>query len=194
MRTIIYARSSTISLQDGITLEEYRCLGCSQSLPIKVKDVLRFGNTLEELQVLFVADLQPGYTVKFLDKSPFTIEMGCVTFRYVHARVNGFDCVINWSDVVWSNPYGTIDDPVNEIAKMLFLCDKPGMFEKMLLEPMYVVSKLVSLKRAVFDRETGTPKMILKRHEDGTPVITEQDEPVYEHVYITIQKPLITRI
>lgn len=194
MRIIIYARSNTISLQDGITLEEYRCLGCSQSLPIKVKDVFRFGNTVEELQVLFVADLQSGYTVKFLDKAPFTIEMGCVIFKYVHARVNGFDCVINWNDVVWSNPYAGVDDPVNEIEKMILSCDKPGMFSEMLLEHMYVVSKLVSLKRVVFNRETGTPEMIVKRHENGMPVITEQGDLVYEPVYVMIQKPLIIRI
>ena len=176
-----------------IDLLQYR-RGC-QNLPIKVKDAFRFGNSPETLVIFFVADLQPGYIVKFLDQPPFEKRIGDdVWAKYVHARVNGFDCVISWNDIVWSNPTDSPDEPINEFARQLYSCDKPGMFEELLFDHVYRVSKIVALKRVQFDRETGTPKMVVKRDENGLPLIDEDGCPILECVYVTVQKPLIIRI
>lgn len=194
----IHARTNQVSVQSPADLKLHDHMECAKNLPIKVKHVFRFGeDTLEGLKVLFVADLQPGDEIKFLNKEPFTISLGPeagAVAKFAYARVNGFDCVISWSDVTWYR-FKPEDCPVNDDMEQLLCCDhEPRTFEHLLFDYTYRVISLVAVKRRVFDRMTGRPRMILKRDEYGTPVIDEDGHPVMENVFTIILKPFLKRL
>lgn len=191
---ITFASAKRVSVSTAKDLEQYDHPECSQQFPIKVKRVFRFGHTLEELKVVCVADLQPGNAIKFLHLSPFEINVGTAKFTYVYARVNGFKCVINWSDLSWYRNRPP-ECPISDAMEQLFCCEHEiGTFESLLHDHVYAVSQFVSLKRPVFNRETGNREMVMKLHEDGSPVIDEDGNVVLEPATIVIQKPLIIRI